>query len=128
MSLVKKEDERKWINAFAALSGVISGFLAIRLAMQAGEWFDLEVRVPHYIYLSQGAGILAGLGVFGAILGHPSSAGHLREVYGELLKVVWPDRDSVFKLTVGIVVGVAAISGVFVAVDFVFQKGLELVY
>ncbi len=128
MSIIKKEDESKWINSFAAVAGIISGYLIIRLAVQFGEWFDLEAKINNFLYIRQGLGIVAGLGIFFTILKNKHSAQHLREVYSELLKVVWPDRDTVLKVTVSIIIGVSIISGIFVGIDFIFQKGLELIY
>ena len=128
VSVIKKEDERKWINAFSALVGIISGHLAIQILRQLSAWFDLEARIDHFAYVSQGVGVLTGLAVFITILKHQKSSKHLTEVYGELLKVIWPDKDTVVKVTIGIVVAVSIISGIFVGVDFIFQKTLELVY
>ena len=128
MSTIKKEDEKKWINSFAAIASIILGYLLIRLMFQFGEWFDLEARVDHFLYITQGTGVLAGLAAFITILNHKKSSRHLHEVYGELLKVVWPDKDTVVKVTVSIIIGVSIISGIFVGVDFIFQKALELVY
>ena len=70
MSAIKKEDEGKWINAFAATSGIILGYLSIALLSQLGEWFDLEARIPHFLYVNQGVGIAVGLGSFITILKH----------------------------------------------------------
>jgi preprotein translocase subunit SecE len=52
----------------------------------------------------------------------------MQEVYSELVKVVWPDKDSIMKMTVGLVIAVSVISGIFVLVDFTFRKILELLY
>ena len=128
MPAIKKEDEKKWINAFGAISGIILGYLTIGLITHLGEWFDLEARVSHFLYVTQGAGIAVGLGSFITILKHKKSFGHLQEVYQELLKVVWPDKDTVLKVTVGIIIGVTIVSGIFVGVDFVFQQALGLIY
>ena len=128
MSVVRKENEKKWINAFAAVVGIISGHLSIRFIAQCGDWFDLEAKIDHFLYLGQGLGILVGLGTFLVILKNKQSAQHLKEVYGELLKVVWPDKDTVLKVTVSIIIGVTILSGLFVGVDFLLQKGLELIY
>ena len=52
----------------------------------------------------------------------------MNEVYAELTKVVWSDREVASKLTVGIVVGVSIISLIFLGFDVAFQKLLELIY
>lgn len=128
MSLVKSEDGKKWINAFMAIIGAISGYVSIRFLAQMSEWFDLEARVNHFELLSQGVGILIGVGIFLGVFKHKAAIGHLREVYDELVKVIWPDKDSVVKVTVGIIIGLSIVSSIFVAIDFSFQKILDLIY
>lgn len=49
----------------------------------------------------------------------------LTGVYGELLKVTWPTRPEVIRLTM-IVIGISVIVGAFLGgVDFIFTKMLE---
>lgn len=128
MSLVRVEDGKKWINAFVAIISILAGFVTIRFAGQLSEWFDLEAKVSNFLALSQGLGILIGLVTFIGILKNKNASTHMQEVYSELVKVVWPDKDSVLKMTVGLVVAVSIISGIFVLIDFTFRKILELVY
>jgi preprotein translocase subunit SecE len=78
--------------------------------------------------ISQGIGIVVGLTTFIAILKNKNASTHMNEVYAELVKVVWPDKDTVIKVTIGIIIGVSIISSIFVGVDFGFQKILELIY
>ena len=128
MSLVRVEDGKKWINAFVAIISIIAGFVTIRFMGQMSEWFDLEAKVTNFLALSQGLGIVIGLGTFVAILKNKNASSHMEEVYAELVKVVWPDKDSVLKMTVGLVIAVSIVSGIFVLIDFTFRKILELVY
>jgi preprotein translocase subunit SecE len=128
MSFVRVEDGKKWINAFVAIISIIAGFVTIRFAGQLSEWFDLEAKVSNFLAISQGLGILIGLVTFIGILKNKNASTHMQEVYSELVKVVWPDKDSVLKMTVGLVIAVSVISGIFVLIDFTFRKILELVY
>ena len=128
MSLVRVEDGKKWINAFVAIISIIAGFVAIRFAGQLSEWFDLEAKVSNFLAISQAVGILIGLVTFIGILKNKNASTHMQEVYSELVKVVWPDKDSVLKMTVGLVIAVSIISGIFVLIDFTFRKILELIY
>ncbi len=128
MSEIKSEDGKKWINAFIVLASVLVGFLFIRLFDQLGEWFDLEAKVGHFTLVSQGIGVLVGVATFAGIFKNKTAFGHLDEVYQELIKVIWPGRDEVVKATFGVVIGLVVISGIFVCVDFIFQKLLDLVY
>lgn len=128
MSIVKKEDGKKWINSFVAIISIISGFLTIRFVQQMSEWFDLEAKINNFVLISQGIGVVVGLSIFISIFKNKNAASHLSEVYEELVKVVWPDRDTVFKVTIGIVISLAIVSAIFVGVDYLFRALLDLFY
>ncbi|ATH09326.1 preprotein translocase subunit SecE [Halobacteriovorax marinus] len=128
MSFIRVEDGKKWINAFVAIISILAGFVMIRFVGQLGEWFDLEAKISNFLAVSQGLGIVVGLGTFVGILKNKNASTHMQEVYSELVKVVWPDKDSVLKMTVGLVITVSIISGIFVLIDFLFRKVLELLY
>ncbi len=128
MSVLKAEDSKKWVHSFVAIVAIIVGYLVIQLMEQLGEWFDLEARVQNYLLVSQGLGIALGLAVFLFVVRHKVASGHMQEVYDELVRVIWPENDSVVKSTIGIIIGLAIISGIFVGVDFTFSKILDLFY
>lgn len=128
MSIVKTEDSKKWINSFIAIISVIAGYVTIRFVEQLGEWFDLEARIPNFLLTTQGLGILVGVVVFLSIFKNKNASTHLNEVYAELVKVVWPDKDSILKMTMGLVVALSIVSGFFVLVDFLFREFLQLLY
>ncbi len=128
MSVLRNEDQKKWVNAFVVLVGVFVGFLSIRLIEQLSDWFELEAKVSNFLYLSQGVGVIIGLLTYIIIIKNKKYYLHLKEVYDELVKVIWPNKDTMLKVTVGIVIGVSLISGLFVFVDYVFRKLLDLVY
>jgi preprotein translocase subunit SecE len=128
MSIIRAEDERKWINAFIALCSILAGFVVIRFVGQLGEWFDLEAQVNYFLGITQGMGVVVGLAAFMIISRNKNSINYLKEVYGQLTKVVWPDKDAVVKLTIGIVIGVSIVSGILVLVDFIFRKLLGFIY
>ena len=128
MSVIKIEDQKKWINAFVVLGCVFLGYLTIKGAGQLGEWLDLEAKVQYFMALVQGSGILAGLIAFLVIQKNKTSSSYLKECYLELVKVIWPDRESVVKTTIVILIGVTIISLIFLGMDVIFRKLLELVY
>lgn len=128
MSILKIEDSQKWINAFLAIVSVIAGYVSIRFLVTMGEWFDLEARIPNFQLAIQGVGILIGLGVFITIYKHKVWAPHIRAVYGELVKVVWPDKDTIMKITLALMVGLSIVAGFFLLVDLISQKGLDFLY
>lgn len=128
MSSISNDGGKKWINSFTALSSIFIGYCTIAFFKQLGEWFYLEAKIPYFNGYVQALGAIIGIVVFLAILKNKNSAAYLSEVYAELTKVVWPDKDSVVKATIGIIIGVSICSGLFVAVDFLFRELLELFY
>jgi len=128
MSIIKAENSKKWINTFIALMAILLAYLTIKFIGQLGEWFDLEAKVPYFLGVSQGIGILAGVSGFIIVQKNSIARSHLDEVYSELVKVIWPDSESVVKSTIGILIGLAILSSVFVGVDYLFRELLNLIY
>lgn len=128
MSIIKAEDSKKWINFFVALVAILTGYVVIKFLGQMGEWFDLEAKVPYFVGVAQGIGIVIGLSVFLGVKSNKAAREHMDEVYSELVKVIWPDSESVVKSTVGILVGLSILSLIFIAVDNGFRWALNLIY
>lgn len=128
MSFIKSEDSRKWIYALVALGAAICGYLIFKLLGQLSVWFDLEAKVSNMIIVSQAIGMLFGFGTFIAIVSNEKSRNYLQEVYDELLKVVWPSSDTTLKITIGLVVALVIVAGIFVSVDYLFKLLLSFIY
>ena len=128
MSLLRSDDNKKWVFGFVAIVSLIVTFVSISFFAQMSEWFDLEAKIGNFTVVNQVVGILVGLATFITINKHPKSSSVLQEVYSELVKVVWPDRDGVTKLTIGIVIGLVVASAVFLVIDLNFGKILSLIY
>ena len=117
------KDSKRWINSFVAILSVLFGMICISFFEQLGEWFDLEASMQYFQAVIQVSGVLFGLGFFMYCSNsNKNSVSLLNEVYAELVKVVWPERDVVVKMTIGVVVGVTIISSIFVLTDFVFFR------
>lgn len=102
--------------------------ILIRLFYQISEWTDLEARVNNFRMIAQIVSIALGVLAFMIVLKHKRAYQYLSEVYGELTKVLWSDKDSTLRLTLSIVIGVT-ISAIFLGlIDFGIQKILELLY
>ena len=43
-----------------------------------------------------------------------------------LQKVIWPEKNTVLKLTIGIIIAVSIVSGLFVFLDFIFSKIIRI--
>ena len=77
------------------------------------EWFLLESKVPYFFAISQAIGVIVGLVTFVVVTKNPKSAEFLKDVYEELLKVVWPDRNQTWKYTIVIMIAVTIMGFVF---------------
>lgn len=128
MSILKVEDEKKWINAFVVICAGIVGYIFIRFSLQMGEWFDLESKISHFTKVTHITGVFVGFGFFTFMYKSKSNVKYLTEVYGELVKVVWPNKDATVKLTVGIVIALAIVSGILVLIDYFFRFVLSFIY
>ncbi|MCY4643766.1 MAG: preprotein translocase subunit SecE [Bacteriovoracales bacterium] len=128
MPALRETDGKKWINALVAIASLILANILIKLLYQISEWTDLEAKVENFRLVAQVIGIFVGVLTFVIVLRSTRAYGYLREVYGELTKVIWPDKDSTLKLTAVIVVGVAIIAVFFGLIDFGIKEFLELLY
>ena len=128
MTSLRSEDGKKWIFSFVAIVSLIVSYMAIKFLGQMSEWFDLEAKVSNFVIVSQFVGIAVGLLTFIFIIKNSKASLYMNDVYGELVKVIWPEKDGVVKLTIGIVIGVVIASGVLVLIDMVFGKLLEFIY
>ena len=128
MSQVNVDNGKKWINSFMAILSVIFGYLCISFFDQLSEWFDLEAKIGSFALIKQLTGVVLGLALFVLINSNKRAVTHMMEVYGELQKVIWPEKNTVLKLTIGIIIAVSIVSSIFVFLDFIFQKLLELTY
>ena len=128
MSILKTEDAKKWINSFMAICCAIFCYTVIAFWGQLGEWFDLEAKVKHFVAIGQGVGILAGLLGFIFLAKNRASSKLMHEVYAELTKVVWLDRETVVRITIIVIIGVSVLSSIFVGVDYIFRQLLEQIY
>ncbi len=128
MSIIKSEDSNKWINALVILFSAVVGFLSKKFVDQLSIWFDLETKISNIAYVSQAVGVIVAIALFVYILKSSKTSSYLNEVYEELVRVVWPTKDATMKITIGLVVALVIVAAIFVSIDFVFKKILELVY
>jgi preprotein translocase subunit SecE len=128
MSIIKSEDSSKWINALVAIGAFLAGFIVAKFVDQLGIWLDLEAKISNFSVLAQGLGVLTGVAFFVVVIKNSKTSAYLQDVYNELLKVVWPSKDATMKITMGLVVALVIVAGIFVFVDLVFKKILSFIY
>lgn len=115
----------KWINAGVAIASISVAYVFLVFFQQLGEWFELEARIPHFAYTIQGICVIAGLVLFVTIKKRKDSSSFLEEVYGEMLKVVWPNKSETARHTVGVIIGVTIAGLVLGLFDFLSSIALK---
>lgn len=121
-------DGRKWINALLVLGAALVAFVVVRFLGQMTEWFDLESKIPYVNGVGQGIGIFVGILSFIVSIRSKMIMTFLDEVYSELEKVLWADRDETTRLTFVIIIAVGITSVFLGLLDFIIGKGLNLLY
>lgn len=106
MSLVTKDNGKKWIQASVAVTCIILGYVVNSFFVQLSEWFELETKINNYIYVAQAISVLAGFSVFVYVMKNEKTSTFLSEVYHEAIKVIWPDKNDTVKQTIIIMIGV----------------------
>jgi preprotein translocase subunit SecE len=128
MSIIKEEDSNKWINGLVAIFAVLSGYIASKFLDQLSIWFDLEAKMSSFGLISQSLGIVVGVVVFIILIKNEFTSNYFKDVFNELLKVVWPSREATLKITMGLVIALVIVASIFVSADFIFKKILSLLY
>ena len=113
MSVASENEGKKWIQASLALACIFLGYVTSSFLLWLSERLLLESKVPYFSVAAQFAGVVIGLVAFIAVLKTPKSSEFLSDVYKELLKVVWPDKNQTWKYTVIIMILVTIMGFVF---------------
>lgn len=128
MATKTSPEEKKWINSSVFIASAIVGLCVYSFLMQIGDWFELESRVRHFRYIMQGVSVVLSLGVCIFTLKYQTTATYLKEVYAEMVKVVFPEKQGNVRATIGIIIGVTIV-GLFLGVfDYVVSELLNLLY
>ncbi len=128
MTLLRREDSKKWIQGFLVISGVLAGYLTSVFFRQIGDWFELESKIHFYNGLSQFLGVSLGLFIIFFMIKNNSVSSYLDEVYQELVKVIWPNHEDTVRLTIGILIGVTITAVLLGLVDFSVGKVFSFLY
>lgn len=127
MSVASQNDGKKWIQTIVTVACILLGYILISFFEKIGEWFTLEARIPYYFAITQFASVVISFGVFGYIFKTPKTSIFLQEVYNEVVKVVWPDKQQTWRHTFVIMIAVTIMGFVFGFFDFGANFLLSLV-
>jgi len=118
---------RKWINACVAIVCMIFGYVVTKFFMQMGAWFDLESKLKFFEAYVKGFAVIASLGVFVYLIKNPKSSTFLNDVYSEMTKVAFPDKNQTVRHTIGIMIGVGIVGFILGFFDFSASYLLSIV-
>ncbi len=113
MSVTSENEGRKWIQSAVAVTCIFLSYVIISFLETLSDWFALESKIPFFEVGVTAFGVLAGLISFILIFKNPKSDSFLKEVYHEVMKVAWPDKDQTWSATIKIMIGVAIMGVVF---------------
>lgn len=122
-----KSEGSKWIQTSVAIACMLLGYVLISFFETLSGWFELESKIPSYTAISQVLSVLVAIGVFVYIMKNPKTSTFLEEVYAEVVKVVWPDKNETVRHTIGIMIGVGIVGFLLGIFDFVSSYLLSLI-
>jgi len=118
MSVASNEDGKKWIQSTVALTCILLVYVLISFFEKLAEWFALETMVPYYFGITKFVSVVIGLATYIMVFKNPNSSEFLTNVYQEVVKVVWPDKQQTWRHTVVIMIAVTIMGFVFGFFDF----------
>ena len=118
MAVASHDEGKKWIQASVAVVCILAGWVLINFFEKLAEWFALETMVPYFFAITQVLSVLIALGTYVYIMKNPKTSDFLANVYQEVLKVVWPDRQQTWRHTFVIMVAVTIFGFIFGCFDF----------
>lgn len=127
MSLIVKDDSKKWIQSSVAVVCILLAYVLIKFFTQMSEWFELESKITFYGAISQVLSVVLSFGVFLYIVKNVKTRTFLEEVFQETMKVVWPNRSETVKHTIGIMIGVTIVGTLLAVFDLAATWLLSLI-
>jgi len=127
MAVASNNEGKKWIQTVVAVVCILLTYVLISFFEKLTEWFALESKIPFYFVITQGLSVIIGLVTYVIVFRNPKSSEFLQDVYQEVMKVVWPDRQQTWRHTFVIMIAVTIMGFVFGFFDFGANYLLQLV-
>lgn len=127
MAVASNNEGKKWIQTVVAVVCILLTYVLISFFEKLTEWFALESKIPFYFVITQGLSVIIGLATYVLVFRNPKSNEFLNDVYQEVMKVVWPDRQQTWRHTFVIMIAVTIMGFVFGFFDFGANYLLQLV-
>jgi preprotein translocase subunit SecE len=118
MSVASNDDGKKWIQTTVAITCILLVYVLISFFEKLSEWFALETMIPYFSGITQIISVVVGLATYIAVFKNSKSNEFLTNVYQEVMKVVWPDKQQTWRHTFVIMIAVTIMGFVFYFFDF----------
>lgn len=118
MSVASNDDGKKWIQTTVAITCILLVYVLISFFEKLAEWFALETMIPYFSGITQFVSVIVGLATYIAVFKNSKSNEFLTNVYQEVMKVVWPDKQQTWRHTFVIMIAVTIMGFVFYFFDF----------
>jgi preprotein translocase subunit SecE len=118
MSVASNDEGKKWIQTTVAVTCIMLVYVLISFFEKLAEWFALETMVPYYFGITQFVSVVIGLVAYIMVFKNSKSSEFLTNVYQEVVKVVWPDKQQTWRHTIVIMIAVTIMGFVFGFFDF----------
>jgi preprotein translocase subunit SecE len=118
MSVASNDEGKKWIQTTVAVTCILLVYVLISFFEKMAEWFALETKIPYFFGISQVISVGIGLAAYITVFKNPKSSEFLTNVYQEVMKVVWPDRQQTWRHTFVIMIAVCIMGFIFGFFDF----------
>jgi len=118
MSVASNDEGKKWIQTTVAVACILLVYVLISFFEKMAEWFALETKIPYFFGISQVVSVVIGLTAYITVFKNLKSSEFLTNVYQEVLKVVWPDRQQTWRHTFVIMIAVCIMGFIFGFFDF----------
>ncbi len=118
MSVASNDDGKKWIQTTVAITCILLVYVLISFFEKLAEWFALETMIPYFSGITQIVSVFVGPATYIAIFKNSKSNEFLTNVYQEVMKVVWPDKQQTWRHTFVIMIAVTIMGFVFYFFDF----------
>ena len=109
----------KWINTILFLASALVGFLFNMLLIKLGTWFEFEAKIPQYKYIQLLASIIVVFGTLFYVKSRTDLMTFFYETYDEMTKVVFPDKNQSFRLSIIVIIAITIIGFILTTFDWV---------
>lgn len=127
MSIASNHEGKKWIQTSVAIVCMLLSYVFMSFFEQINDWWHLETYISKYAAISQAVSVLIGLSTFIYIIKTPKTSAFLGDVFYEIMKVVWPEKNQTMRHTIGIMIGVSIVGFILGFFDFVATWALSLI-